>query len=83
MAIETTLGWALSRPTGVSDPTVSLNAHISHVEGATNAELDRNLRLFWELQSLGIEETTMDPASDLFASTLQVQNGRWKVSLQW
>ena len=83
MAIETTLGWVLSGPTGVSDSTVSLNVHMLHAEGVTNAELDRDLRLFWELESLGIEEATIDPASDLFASSLQVQNGRYEVSLPW
>ena len=83
VAIETTLGWVLSGPTGVSDPTLSLNVHILHVGEVTNAELDRDLRLFWELESLGIGETMIDPASNLFASSLQVQNGRYEVSLPW
>ena len=48
VAIRTTLGWVLSGPTGVSNSTVSLNVHILHAEGVTNAELDRDLRLFWE-----------------------------------
>ena len=34
-------------------------------------------------ESLGIEEGTIDPVSDQFASSLQVQNGRYKVSLPW
>ena len=80
-AIETTLGWVLSGSTGVSDPTLSLNVHMLHVEGVANTELDKDLILFWELESFGIEETTVDPASDLFSSSMRVQNGIYKESL--
>ena len=87
VAINTTLGWVLSGPAGVAEPeesTVSLvNAHTLRVEGITNKELDNTLRLFWELESLGIEEVANDPVCDRFASTLQVKNGRYEVSLPW
>ena len=87
VAINTTLGWVLSGPAGVAEPeesTVSLvNAHSLQIEGITNKELDNTLRSFWELESLGIKEVANDPVCDQFASTLQVKNGRYEVSLPW
>ena len=87
VAINTTLGWVLSGPTGVAEKEESavslVNAHTLRVEGITNKELDNTLRSFWELESLGIEEVANDPVCDRFASTLQVENGRYQVSLPW
>ena len=66
------------------ESAVSLvNVHTLQVEGITNKELDNTLRSFWELESLGIEEVANDPVFDRFASTLQVENGRYQVSLPW
>ena len=84
---KTTLGWVLSGPTGVAEPKKSVvslvNAHTLWVEGiTTNRELDGTLRSFWELESLGIEKISNDPASDHFSSTLQ-KDGRYEVSLPW
>ena len=87
VAINTTIGWMLSGPTGVAEPeesTVSLvNAQTLWIEGIINKELDSTLRSFWELESLGIEEVANDPVYDRFASTLQVKNERYEVSLPW
>lgn len=87
VAIETTLGWVLSGPTGVSEQERSavslMNTHTLLVEGITNKDLDKTLRSFWELESLGIEEVSNDPVCDRFTSTLQVRNGRYEVSLPW
>ena len=87
VAIETTLGWILSGPAelpGQLRPTVSLiTTHTLRVEGVTNKELDTTLRSFWELESLGIQMPTKDPVSDQFASTIQMEEGRYEVSLPW
>ena len=60
-----------------------VNAHTLWVEGITNKELDNTLRSFWELEYLGNEEVADDPMCDRFASTLQVENGRYQVSHPW
>ena len=60
-----------------------VNAHTLRVEGLTNRGIDKTLRSFWELEYLGIEEVSSDPACDHFASTLQVKDGRYEVSLPW
>ena len=87
VAIETSLGWVLSGPTGLGESeksAVSLfNTHTLRVEGMTNRELDKTLKTFWELESLGIEEVSNDPVCDRFTSTLQIKNGRYEVSLPW
>ena len=59
-----------------------VSAHTLQVEGITNKELEGNLESFWELESLGIEVAN-NPVCDRFASTLQVKNGRYEVSLPW
>lgn len=75
VAIQTTLGWVLSGPTGTMGPrkpTVSLvTTHTLRVDGITNKELDTTLRSFWELESLGIQCPNNDPVSDLFANTVR------------
>ena len=58
-----------------------VNAHTLQVEGITTRELDETLRSFWELESLGIERVSNDPASNHFCSTLQKKCGRYEVSL--
>ena len=87
VAIETTLEWILSGPAelpGQQRSTVSLiTTHTLWVEGVTNKELDTALRSFWELKSLGIQMPTKDPVSDQFASTIQMKEGRYEVSLPW
>ena len=87
VVIKTTLGWVLSGPTGAAEQESSavslVNAHTLRVEGITNRELDKTMRSFWELESLGIEEVSVDPVYDRFASTLQVKDGRYEVSLPW
>ena len=58
------------------ESTVSfINAHTLRVEGNKYKKLDSTLRLFWELESLGIEEVVNVPESNQFTSTSQVENG--------
>lgn len=75
----------LSGSTGAAEQESSavslVNAHTLRVEGITNRELDKTMMSFWELESLGIEEVSVDPVYDHFASTLQVKDGRYEVSL--
>jgi hypothetical protein len=80
----TTLGWVLSGPIGAAEPEKSI-VSLTHLagRGCCHRELDETLRSFWELESLGIEKVSNDPASDHFSSTLQKRDGRYKVSLPW
>ena len=86
VALETTLGWVLSGPAGMTGQhsAVSLiTTHTLRVEGVTNKELDATLRSFWELESLGIQSPNNDPVFDQFSSTVQMKGGRYEVSLPW
>ncbi len=87
VAIKTTLGWVLSGPARMpvqpGATATLMTTHTLRVEGVTNKDLDATLRLFWELESLGIQGPTSDPVSDHFAHTVQMKGGRYEVSLPW
>ena len=89
-AIHTKLGWVLSGPTNTpiiehtssyAVTTHSLRAG-SHPMCTGTAQLNEQLRSFWELESLGIieEEKTL---YEEFAATIRFQDGRYKVPLPW
>ena len=84
VAVKTTLGWVLSGPTPPTDPTVSLFAtHTLHVGNVSNRELNDTLKLFWDLESMGIQPLSNDPVTDYFTSTVRMVDGRYEVSLPW
>ena len=84
VAVKTTLGWVLSGPTQPTDPTVSLIAtHTLHVGNVSNRELNDTLKLFWDLESMGIQPLSNDPVSDYFTNTVRMVDGRYEVSLPW
>lgn len=89
-AIHTKLGWVLSGPTNTpiiehtssyAVTTHSLRAG-GHPMCTGTAQLNEQLRSFWELESLGIieEEKTL---YEEFAATIRFQDGRYKVPLPW
>ena len=86
-AIHTKLGWVLSGP-ACSNPhnqcTVNLSVtHVLHIGAHEESnDLVEQLRAFWELESLGIqeEESTL---YNQFEGTIKFENGRYKVPLPW
>ena len=61
VAIYTRLGWVLSGPVPHFDGSYSTNliTHVLRVDsGPTFRELDRRLKAFWELESLGIRHSS-------------------------
>ena len=59
-ALYTKFGWVLSGPKSgiMHDSSAALIAHVLKVEtGPTNREIDKRLRSFWDLESLGIVDT--------------------------
>ena len=87
-AIHTKLGWVLSEPTSVrGSVSCSMNLSTTHVlkVGAHLEEsksLDEQLRSFWELESLGIQEEEKTLYDD-FATRVAFRDGRYQVSLPW
>ena len=81
----TKFGWVLSGPVSclVHDSSTSLVTHVLKVEtGPTNRELDKKLRSFWDLESLGILDTE-DTVYEQLSSHISLCNGRYKLSLPW
>ena len=85
-AIGTSIGWVLSGPIdGVpkDDSSVYLSVHALQTDVQTiNQSLDSQLKMFWELESLGIanEESSV---YDKFIDTIDFRNGRYEVHLPW
>ena len=87
-AIHTQLGWILSGPVGsTSDnhPSASLptrhSLHITHSSDSSNS-LDKSLKAFWELESLGIKQDEPSVYEE-FTKNIEFKNGRYEVSLPW
>ena len=71
VAVKTTLGWLLSGPMQPTKLTVSLiAAHTLQAGNVTSRELDDTLKLFWDLESMGIQPLTNDPVPDYFTNTV-------------
>ena len=81
-AVHTKLGWVLSGPTSVKD-SVQCSTHLTttHVlradaQQTESVGLDEQLRSFWELESLGIQEEEKTLYDDFANNTFS--NGRYK-----
>ena len=86
-AVHTKLGWVLSGPSSHDKPgRYSMNLSVTHVLHAeTHTEscaLDEQLRAFWELEALGIQDGEKTIYDD-FAGAVKFEKGRYKVSLLW
>ena len=88
IAVHTKLGWVLSGPFSHNEPgQCATNLSVTHVLHSEShsiepCSLNDQLRAFWELESLGIqdEEKTL---YDEFTGTIKFENGRYKVPLPW
>ena len=88
-AIKTRLGWVLAGPVEgiaghnltncVVTHTMAVDTHVSQ---DSDQELDKRLKMFWDLESLGIQpnEATV---YDEFESSIQFNGKRYEVSLPW
>ena len=87
-AVHTKLGWVLSGPTSArSAVTCSMNLTTTHVlrteaQSLECRSLDEQLKAFWELESLGIQEAEKTLYDD-FAARVTFHDGRYQVSLPW
>uniref|UniRef100_A0A1X7TWL4 DUF1758 domain-containing protein n=1 Tax=Amphimedon queenslandica TaxID=400682 RepID=A0A1X7TWL4_AMPQE len=85
VAIYTRLGWVLSGSVPHFDGSYSTNliTHVLRVDsGPTFRELDKHLKAFWELESLGIRDSE-DIVHEQFCSIVTLREGRYEVSLPW
>ncbi|XP_065917691.1 uncharacterized protein [Dysidea avara] len=88
-AIRTRLGWVLAGPVeGISchictnlvvTHTMVIDAHISQ---DTDQELDKKLKMFWDLESFGIQPNKVTVYNE-FESTIRFNSERYEVSLPW
>ena len=89
-AVHTRLGWVLSGPVeGLQSQNVSCNLVSTHalrvdayVQEESDRSLDRTLKSFWDLESLGIQEGEPD-LYQLFLKQITFKNGRYEVGLPW
>ena len=66
---------------------LSVTQSVTHVvhsktHSVEQSTLDDQLRSFWELEALGIQEEESTLFDD-FASSVKFENGRYKVALPW
>ena len=87
-AIHTKLGWVLSGPTQATSPLqCSANLVTTHVlrvdaQQDETVGLDEQLRSFWELESLGVQEKEKT-LFDAFTTHVTFRDGRYHVYLPW
>ena len=88
IAIHTGLGWVLSGPVSLLNQDEAMTGFfVSHTlrvdrqleEGET---LDKQLKSFWELESLGITNPDQS-VYDRFGDTVIFEDGRYEVALPW
>ena len=86
VALQTRLGWVLSGPitsSEVRETSANLIRHVLRIDsGPSLRELDRTLKAFWELESLGIIDSEHS-VQEQFSSNIAFQNGRYEVCLPW
>ena len=86
VSVHTKLGWVLSGPSSLDNYNqCSTNlsvAHVLHSETPSTEQctLEDQLRSFWELEALGIQDEERTLFGD-FASSIKFENGRYKVTL--
>lgn len=89
-AMHTVLGWVLSGPipgfVRQEDSVSLMTVHALEVDASTlecsNCALDRRLRDFWNLETLGIQENESS-VYDLFIQGIRYEGGRYCVQLPW
>ena len=87
-AIHTKLGWVLSGPSSHNELALcAVNLSITHVLHTgvlpeKPSSLDDQLRAFWELEALGIQDKEKT-LYDEFTGVVQFKDGRYQVPLPW
>ena len=90
VAVNTRLGWVLSGPVneGVC-PDSAINFITTHsmlvdvyVPEDSSQDLDGRLKMFWELESLGVKQEESSVCQE-FQKEITFKNGRYEVSLPW
>ena len=87
VTIETRIGWVLLGPIEdeVSDQSVVgfTNTHTFRVDTTSeHGDVDKELRRFWELESIGIRSHE-ELVHSKFTQEIILKNGRYEVSLPW
>ena len=88
VAVHTKLGWVLSGPSSLdSRSQCFMNLSVTHVlhsetHPIEQCTLDDQLRSFWELEALGIQEEERTLFDD-FTNSVKFERGRYKVALPW
>ena len=88
IAVHTKLGWVLSGPSSrATTEQCAMNLSITHVLHAEThpmdtCTLDNQLRSFWELEALGIQDEEKTLYDD-FVGNVKFEAGRYKVPLPW
>ena len=93
VAIRTRLGWVLSGPgppirteipviSLMTTHTLTIGTESPSRDSTSNRDLDNQLRLFWELESLGIERADKS-LHDTFRENISFKDGRYEVCLPW
>ena len=87
-AVYTRLSWVISRPTGIPDQCTSsvnvITGHIWRCDSQSNVgeQMDSTLRMFWELESLGINNNNSSVQED-FDKEILFKDGQYQVALPW
>lgn len=90
-AVQTHLGWVLSgpiegMPTSMHSAVNLVTTHILKVDAqlspGRSPDLDEQLKMFWDLESLGIKEDECS-VYDKFEQSIIFRDGRYEVRLPW
>lgn len=80
--IHSKLGWVLSGPTRFDDSSsCHTNLTTTHVL-LVDTQLDQRLQSFWDLETLGIDDTERT-VYDEFSESITFTERRYQVSLPW
>ena len=93
VAIRTRLGWVLSGPGPpirteipvinlMTTHTLTIGTESPSSDSTSSRDLDNQLRLFWELESLGIDRADKS-LHDTFRENISFKDGRYEVCLPW
>ncbi|GFR07800.1 hypothetical protein TNCT_711092 [Trichonephila clavata] len=85
VAIETAFGWCLS---GTFRNEKPLTCEFMNVTSQLTVDLDKSVKSFWELKSIGMNETNdssseSEKALQIFDSLIILKEKRYKISLPW
>ena len=81
IAVETKLGWVLSGPAPIADYSL-LTTHSLRIDTYKEESLNKTLRTFWELESLGISVSCKSVHQE-FEENILLKDGRYEVRLPW